>query len=253
MKIRSLFLSLLLASLTFPAAAQFTYKWTPVQIDSTWDDTKDLRATLTIEKYNAQVAPLQEIIGYSEDEYSSRRPESGLSNFAADVIKAIAERKTGDKVDIAMTNYGGIRTSLPKGAVRVYDIFSIFPFDNYLVTFDIKGADLHRFLNQMIARRRVEAFSGVEIVITGREADKLNVAGAPIDDDRVYKFATINFLMDGGDGVVLSDVAFNRKDTGIWIRDAIVEYLKDQMARGETISLHPDGRIVYTDWEERRR
>ena len=89
--------------------------------------------------------------------------------------------------------------------------------------------------------------------ITGREADKLNVAGAPIDDDRVYKFATINFLMDGGDGVVLSDVAFNRKDTGIWIRDAIVEYLKDQMARGETISLHPDGRIVYTDWEERRR
>ena len=91
MKIRSLFLSLLLASLAFPAAAQFTYKWTPVQIDSTWDDTKDLRATLTIEKYNAQVAPLQEIIGYSEDEYSSRRPESGLSNFAADVIKAIAE------------------------------------------------------------------------------------------------------------------------------------------------------------------
>ena len=59
--------------------------------------------------------------------------------------------------------------------------------------------------------------------------------------------------MDGGDGVVLSDVAFNRKDTGIWIRDAIVEYLKEQMARGEKIVLQPDGRIQYTDWEERRR
>ena len=252
MKLRLSILFVVLLAAASPAGAQFTYKWTPVPMDSTWDEMKDLRATQTIEKYNAQVAPLQEIIGYSEDEYDRRRPESGLSNFAADVIKAIAEKKTGDHVDIALTNFGGIRTSLPKGAVRVYDIFSIFPFDNYLVTFDIKGSDLRRFLEQMIARRRVEALSGVEMVITGRQADKLFVAGAPIDDERIYKFATINFLMDGGDGVVLSDVAFNRKDTGVWIRDAIVEYLREQMARGEKIVLQPDGRVKYTDGEERR-
>ena len=120
------------------------------------------------------------------------------------------------------------------------------------MTFDIKGSDLRRFLERMIERRRVEALSGVEMVITGNKADKLLVGGAPIDDQRVYKFATINFLMDGGDGVVLSDVAFNRIDTGLWVRDAIVEYLRDQMERGETISLHTDGRVQYTDWEERR-
>jgi len=235
------------------ASAQISYTWTPVMMDSTWDSTQDLRATRIIDKYSPQVAPLQEIVGYSEDEYDKQRPESGLSNFAADVIKAVAEKKTGQKVDIALTNFGGIRTSLPKGAVRVYDIYSIFPFDNYIVTFDIKGSDLRRFLDQMISRRRVEALSGVEIVITGNKADKLEVAGAPIDDGRTYKFATINFLMDGGDGVVLSDVAFNRVDTGVWIRDAIVEYLKEQMNRGEKIVLAPDGRVKYTDWEERRR
>lgn len=250
---RILLLNLLLFATLCVASAQISYKWTPVPMDSTWDSMKDLRATQIIGKYSPQVAPLQEIIGYSEDEYDKGRPESGLSNFAADVIRAFAEQKTGEKVDIALTNFGGIRTSLPKGAVRVYDIYSIFPFDNYLVTFDIKGSDLRRFLDQMIARRRVEALSGVEIVITGNKADKLDVAGAPLDDARVYKFATINFLMDGGDGVVLSDVAFNRKDTGVWIRDAIVEYLRAQMARGEKIVLAPDGRINYTDWEERRR
>ncbi len=251
---KKVLLSLLLASLCCLAGAQtFTWTWTPVPIDSTWDAMTDFRATEIIGKYNPQVAPLQEIVGYSEDEYRASRPESGLSNFAADVIRAIAEKATGETVDIALTNFGGIRTSLPKGAVRVYDIFSIFPFDNYLVTFDIKGSDLRRFLNQMIARRRVEALSGVEIVITGKQADKLDVAGAPIDDDRVYKFATINFLMDGGDGVVLSDVAFNRKETDIWIRDAICDYLREQMDRGEKIDLHPDGRVKYTDWEERRR
>ena len=251
---KSMILSLVMLALACTAGAQsFTWKWTPVSIDSTFDDIRDLRATEIIAKYSPQVEPLQEIVGYSEDEYSARPPESPLSNFAVDVIKAIAEKKTGEKVDIALTNFGGIRTSLPKGAVRVYDIFSIFPFDNYLVTFDIKGSDLRRFLDQMISRRRVEALSGVEIVITGNKADKLDVAGAPLDDNRVYKFATINFLMDGGDGVVLSDVAFNRKDTGIWIRDAIVEYLREKMEKGETIALKPDGRIKYTDWKERRR
>lgn len=249
---RTLLMIALLLALPGVAAAQFTYKWTPVPIDSTWDAMTDFRATETIAKYSAQVAPLQEIVGYTEEEYNRERPESGLSNFAADVVRVVAEKKTGEHVDVGLMNFGGIRTSLPKGAVRVYDIYSIFPFDNYLVTFDIKGSDLRRFLNQMIARRRVEALSGVEMVITGKKADKLLVAGAPIDDERVYKFATINFLMDGGDGIVLSDVAFNRKDTDIWVRDAICEYLREQMERGEKISLHRDGRVQYTDWEERR-
>ena len=249
---RILLIAALLLVLPGAAMAQFIYKWTPVPIDSTWDDIKDLRATMVIEKYNPQVSPLQEIVGYSEDEYDKRRPESGLSNFAADVIRAIAEEKTGEHVDVGLTNFGGIRTSLPKGAVRVYDIFSIFPFDNSLVTFDIKGSDLRRFYEHMAARR-VEAVSGVQMEIADRTIVKLLVGGEPIDDDKTYKFATINFLMDGGDGVVLSDVAFNRKDTGVFVRDAIVEYLKDQMARGEKIVLSTDGRVVYTDWEERRR
>ena len=249
---RLLMLAVLLLALPGGAAAQFTYRWTTVPMDSTWDALTDFRATQTIARYEAQVAPLQEIVGYSEDEYDKGRPEGPLSNFAADVVRAMAEKKTGEPMDVSLMNFGGIRNRLPKGAVRVYDIFSIFPFDNYLVTFDIKGSDLRRFLERMIGRRRVEALSGVEMVITGNKADKLLVGGAPIDDDRVYKFATINFLMDGGDGVVLSDVAFNRKDTGVWIRDAIVEYLREQMARGEKIVLQPDGRVKYTDWEERR-
>lgn len=249
---RLLLITALLLALPGVAAAQFIFQWTPVPIDSTFDAMTDFRATRTIAKYDAQVAPLQEIIGYSEAEYVKGRPESGLSNFAADIIRAIAKEKTGEHVDVGLINYGGIRTSLPKGAVRVYDIFSIFPFDNYLLTFDIKGSDLRRFLERMISRRRVEALSGVEMVITGTHPDKLLVGGAPIDDGRTYKFATINFLMSGGDGISLSDMAFNLKEMDVFVRDAVCEYLKAQMERGETIVLAPDGRVQYTDWEERR-
>ena len=250
---RTLLMIALLLALPGVAAAQFTYKWTPVLIDSTWDAMTDFRATETIAKYSAQVAPLQEIVGYTEEEYNRERPESGLSNFAADVVRVVAEKKTGEHVDVGLMNFGGIRTSLPKGAVRVYDIYSIFPFDNYLVTFDIKGSDLRRFLEHRVSRGRLECLSNVEIEVKDRKPLKLFVDGAPIDDDRVYKFATINFLMDGGDGVVLSDVAFNRKDTDVWIRDAICEYLREQMARGEKIVLSTDGRIKDYDYQERRR
>ena len=243
---RFILMTALLLALPWAAVAQFTYRWTVVPVDSTLDGGTDYRALKIIEKYSPQVAPLQEIVGYSDAEYDKRRPESELSNFAADVIRAVAEEKTGEHVDVALTNFGGIRTSLPKGAVRVYDIFSIFPFDNYIVTFDIKGSDLRRFLEQMAARR-VEALSGVRMEISGKKIVKLLIGGEPLDDSKTYKFATINFLMDGGDGVVLSDVAFNRKDTGVWIRDAIVEYLKAQTERGEQIALKTDGRVKYLD------
>lgn len=250
MKIKTLLLVVLLAA-SLPAGAQVTWKWTPVPMDSTWDDIRDLRATQTIARYSAQIEPLMEIVGYSDEEYTKHRPESGLSNFAVDVIREVAAEKTGRTVDVALTNFGGIRTSLPKGAVRVYDIFSIFPFDNYLVAFDIKGSDLRQFLTRMVERNRIEALSGVRIEIADRKPVKLEVAGEPIDDDRTYTFATSNFLMTGGDGISLSDVAFNRDDTGVWIRDAIVDYLRAQFARGERIVLNPDGRIKYVDTEEK--
>ena len=249
---RFILMTALLLALPWAAVAQFTYRWTAVPVDSTFDGGTDYRALKIIEKYSPQVAPLQEIVGYSDAEYDKRRPESGLSNFAADVIRAVAEEKTGEHVDVALTNFGGIRTSLPQGAVRVYDIFSIFPFDNYIVTFDIKGSDLRRFFQQMAARR-VEAVSGVQMEIAGKKLARLLVGGEPVDDGKIYKFATINFLMDGGDGVAFTDVAFNRKDTGIWIRDAIVEYLKAQTARGERIALKTDGRVKYLDQKEENR
>jgi len=238
-------LLLLAVSLCFPlfASAQIEYTWHPVPMDSTWDDIKNPTATLIIEKFSPQVAGLQEIIGYTDKEYVKHFPESGLSNFQVDIIRETVEKISGSPVDIAITNFGGIRTSLPKGAVRVYDIYSIFPFDNHLLYFDIKGSDLRAVLQNMIMRGKVEVLSNVEIVIKGRKAVKMMVAGSPIDDERMYRLATINFLLDGGDGITLRDKAHNLVETDIFIRDAIVNHMREQLSRGETVVLKEDGRV----------
>jgi|LSQX01.2.fsa_nt_gb 2',3'-cyclic-nucleotide 2'-phosphodiesterase (5'-nucleotidase family) len=254
MKIKSLFLTLLLLLGVSAVYAQINYSWTTVAMDASWGDIKDFTATKIISKYEPMVAPLMEIIGYSEDEYDKGIPEGPLSNFAVDVIRAVAEKETGSKVDVAMTNFGGIRTSLPKGAVRVYDIFSIFPFDNYLVTFDISGADLDKFLRNMASRGRVEALSNVKVVFDGYKLESLTVGGEAIDPEKNYKFATINFLMDGGDRLSVGDFAKNITNLEhIFIRDAIVDYVREMTARGEIISLKNDGRVIIKNREDSRR
>jgi len=251
--IKRISFALLLSALAcLNAFAQVTYTWTPVPMDSTWNEMKDPAATYIIEKYAPQVASLQEIVAYSDDEYDKEKPESGLSNFAADVIREMARRYSGEDVDVALTNFGGIRTSIPKGAVRVYDIYSIFPFDNNIVWFDIKGSDLKSLINRMIGSNRIEAVSGVTIVAEGRKPVSVKVGGKDIDENKMYRFATINFLLDGGDGVSLRDVAQNMVSYDKWIRDAIVEYLKDLTSKNERLVLSTDGRVKIIEREEKK-
>lgn len=240
----------LLSTLVIDAQERFTYTWKPVPMDSCWDEIRDTRATEIIARYSPQLDSLLEIIGYTDEEYASHRPESGLSNMAADVIRLAAERQAGVPVDIAITNFGGIRTSLPKGAVRIYDIWSIFPFDNQVVYFDIQGSDLRKVLNTMIGRNKIEALSNVGIVVSGRKAVKMLVAGAPINDSRIYKLATIDFLMTGGDGLKLNDYAINRVNTGVMIRDEIGRYIQSINDSGNKVELKTDGRVKYVNTEE---
>ena len=226
------------------ATAQPAYKWTTVQMDSSFDAITDSTATMIIAKYAPLVGSLQEIVGYSDAEYEKHRPESGLSNFAADIIRETGEKVCGAHVDVGLTNFGGIRTNLPKGAVRIYDIYSIFPFDNSLLVFDIKGSDLLTFFKKQA--RMPEALSGVRLDVENGEIRTLLVGGEPVDPEKIYRVATIDFLMEGGDGVQLKDFAMNIRLSGRFRRDIIIDYIKDMTARGQVISLKPDGRVTVT-------
>lgn len=242
MKMKRILLAAALTLTALTANAQVNYKWTTVQMDKTYDEIKDDRATKIIAKYSPKLAPLQEIIGYSKEEYTSHRPESPLSNFAVDIIREKAEEIFNTKVDLAMTNFGGIRTSLPKGAVRVYDIYSIFPFDNTIVVFDIKGSDLLPLFKQLA--RRMEALSNVKMVVMDRKLKSVEIGGQPLDPDRTYKFTTINFLLEGGDGVQIKNYAKNLQESEIFIRDAIIDYIRKMTAEGKTIEPVCDGRAI---------
>lgn len=239
-------LAVLIMLISAPASArkpqqQFKYKWDVITIDDRWDAITDSSATRLIRSYDYLLAPLYEVIGRTDRQYEAQRPESELSNFVVDAVKDTAQKLDSRRIDLALTNLGGIRTALPKGDVTMYDIYSIFPFRNFIVVFEISGKDLIEVI--YAHKRKPEVMSGVKLVVDKGEITTLEVGGAPIDPQRTYVMASINFLMTGGDDFCFNRYAKNKVEyEDVLIRDAIVAAFK---ANGDKeLSLKKDGRCI---------
>lgn len=239
-------LILLLAAVSFSAAAQkFTYKWQRVPMDSTWDSPKPNKLDRIVSKYHPGIESLMEIAGYTSEEMSKANPESGLSNFAADALLYAASPflKEGD-IALSLTNFGGIRADFPKGSVRIYDIYSVFPFDNTIVIVDIKGDDLRKIMDHFASEERFEALGGVRVETKDKKLVKCEINGKPLDDSKVYRLVTLDFLMDGGDRMNLRDNALNIERTKYFVRDGVIEYMKKKSAEGVVFNNKKDGRVI---------
>ena len=130
-------------------------------------------------------------------------PNSGnaLLNFLSDFVADQASQLGAGKVDLAITNKGSLRRSLPKGELTQGQIIMMQPFDNRLIVEDLKGSDLLEALNVMASRGGDGVSSGVDAVFdpsTGK-CVSVTVGGKPLDPEKVYKVATIDYLANGGD------------------------------------------------------
>lgn len=242
---RILAASIFLLCFSYAYSQNFEYKWERVKIDSTYDRSDENAAYKIVEKYRAGMEDIMEIVAYSDMVLTKTRPEGGLSNLAADALLFGAKPFLDeDDVALSVTNFGGIRNDLPKGAIRVYDILSVFPFDNKLVIADVKGDDLIKFFNRFAARNYFEALGNIEIVVKDKKYKKLLIAGEPIDPQKNYKLVTIDFLLGGGDSMDIKSIAKSVDMTDLYIRDVVIDYVKDLTSKGVTLSNEGDSRII---------
>lgn len=188
---------------------------------------------------------LKEVVAFAPQPMIKNYPESTLSNFVVDRLFAdvAAAVGPGRRVDVAITNFGGIRVDIPEGDVLLDDIVSMLPFANYLSYVILRGSDL-RAVFEYMAANRAQCISNARLVIKGRELVCAEVGGQPLDDSRFYGVATIDFLLDGGDGYKLARNAAECIITDIRIGDAILADVKAMTARGEPLAWHTDGRVT---------
>jgi 2',3'-cyclic-nucleotide 2'-phosphodiesterase (5'-nucleotidase family) len=161
---------------------------------------------------------------------------SPAGNAVADAIREHA------RTDVAFTNAGGVRVTLPKGAVTGRDLHLLFPFENTIVVGALTGRELRSLLETSASGFAVTPLevSGIEATYR-REPEasarrratvvSLRIGGTPAEDDRAYRFATNSFLAGGGDAYAFLE-RVPVSDTGILVRDALLAWFR---ARPEVV------------------
>lgn len=190
------------------------------------------------------MAKVKNVIAYSTDAMKSRYPESALSNWYVDIVMDKTEALAGKEVHMGVCNFGGIRVDMPQGNVILDDMLSMFPFKNSLVYVEHKGSVIRGWLEDMAADR-FQILGGVRVVAEDGKLVSVEIAGEPLDDDRIYGVATISFLLNGGDGLYLSKDAVSLTSfDDVNIIDAVLEHIYAETAAGRPIEYQTDGRVV---------
>lgn len=242
------FIFILMPLMAHAQQGKLTFEASRVLMDSTWDTNNEPVAAGIIDFYKPEMDRLmQQVIGVTDYEMRSGRPESLLSNFAADAMLEYGRKISETKVDFSLTNFGGLRASLPKGNVRRYDVFSIFPFENYLVIIELPGTKV-RELFESFAQNRVEAFSyNIQLEIKGGMLKDVLLEGEQIDPLKTYRIATIDFLLDGGDNVSALKSATKVEQTGVLLRDAILDIIEAKSSKNIKLTSSITNRVKIED------
>ena len=188
------------------------------------------------------MAEVKEYIGYCPQGMSRRGPDSALGEMIVDRMMASAEQCTGLHIDAGLMNYGGIRLDMPKGDVLLDDIVSMLPFRNYLVVVRLKGRDLKALLEHL-ASHSMQIVGGVTMEVRGHKLAKALVGGKAIEPEKVYNLATIDFLLNKGDGISAARNAVEIVNTDLLARDSFLPFLRQLTAEGKPIEYAADGRV----------
>lgn len=173
------------------------YKLLPV--DARYDDRLDSHLDSLIMPYRKGVeAVMNKPVGRTARAFDKDSDE--LLNLVSDFIRDRGKDLYGD-IDFAIVNKGGIRRGLPKGTITQGQIQSMLPFNNKVVVLEISGQDILDNFGIM-ARTQGNGISEEAAVVYDPETRKIveaTVKGQPIDPNRTYRIATIDYLANGGD------------------------------------------------------
>jgi 5'-nucleotidase len=180
-------------------------------IVTTWADagpglTPDAAVAKLMRAAEAKVAPLTQrrIAEAATDIVRTQSPagESALGDLIAD-----AQRKVMG-TDFAFTNPGGLRADLEAGEVTWGELYTVQPFNNYLVTMELTGQQIYDLLNQQFPTgttyHRMLQVSGLtytwdnNLPPPGRITE-VRRNGQPIDKAATYTVTVNSFLAEGGD------------------------------------------------------
>lgn len=165
--------------------------------------------------------------------------ESPLGGLIADAMR----ERAGS--DAALTNAGGLRADLPEGPIDKAHVLDAFPFLNTSVTLALSGRDLKEALEQGFSLKAgMVQVSGLRAEFdlrrpVGARLVRLQMAGEPVSDNRIYRVTVNSFMAEGGDGYVSLKRGSRVKEDPL-LSEVLMDYVKQKQV------IHPpqSGRLV---------
>ena len=219
-----------------------SFCWERIEVTSELDATPSEEAAALLTPYKASVDSIMAPpLGLSRVAMSVKRPESLLSNWAADVMIEGGTATGLEPADIGLVNMGGLRNNMPEGIVRRGDVILISPFENYVVVLEMKGSDLLELMQNIASVGGEGVSSNVKLEITSDgKLLSCTIDGKEIDSHRVYTVATNDYLAEGNDKMTALKKALKRHDIGLLVRDVMMEYI----LKNRVIDRKIEGRIT---------
>lgn len=206
-----------------------------IKIDSRLDGRIDAGAAALLQPYRHDV---DSILGIKIGKASTiiAKADNSLVNLITDIVKATGDRINGAPVDLAIMNKGGIRCDMPAGDVTRGLVMQMLPFDNRVVVMDIKGSDLAAGFDVM-ASRGGDGVSGATAVFDPRTSrcTEIKIGGKPLDPDKIYRIATIDYLATGGDYMRSFKNGVETSRSPEILYEDIIRYINNGPLRGKKI------------------
>jgi 5'-nucleotidase/UDP-sugar diphosphatase len=142
----------------------------------------------------------------------------------------------------AITNAGGIRQDLAAGPVRMRDIVSVLPFNNYLLVVDLTGAQLKEVLSSHESVAGGVRFTFKEAADHRVLGDVTDAKGGAIKDDARFKVVINDFMYRGGDRYRFQAYDPEPEETAIDWREPLLRKLREMGKANQKLDVEPDDR-----------
>jgi 2',3'-cyclic-nucleotide 2'-phosphodiesterase (5'-nucleotidase family) len=217
---------------------------TKIAIDSSLDKIADKSYETYLQPFKQKIdRRMNVVIGQAAETMTGHAPESLLSNFNADVYRQAAANFLGGHVDLGVVNLGGLRTTIPAGNITLGKVFELMPFENELVIVWLKGDKLYDLL-QFFASIGGEGVSGLRMGIHDGKAVNITIEGQPLDKNKLYSIATNDYVAGGNDKMIQMAQYEKRVNTGLKIRNVLINAIESETRQGHKIQSKLDGRIT---------
>ncbi len=186
-----------------------------------------------------------------------RTKETNLGDFSADAYlyaarEYVKENDMDISVDVALSNGGGIRASIPAGEISMNTLYTVFPYGNTVVLVTITGEQLLEVLeaSTFATPTAIGGFpqiAGAEYTVDatvpyengeqypdstyyapanpGSRVTINSVNGKPFDPEANYTVVVNSFQAEGGDTYYALTQGSFVHDTGIVDADALISYV----------------------------